>query len=275
MKKIKLKAKDKHTMICGILKKVKENLDGYDKVNKFDPNFAIRIYNEKDDTYSIVIRVSRSKHWCQINNPEYNYFIHLCVGSYENIGKPSTSTYKIIRYDENYLDPLYDLLSDMLLYDEGDDICICILANEVTFKSNWFSYTEDDHELDSADAFINVLIKIVDDMICDQCPSVSIFFEYELHDGIKITNNDENAIFMTIQLSDAVPGSYYIGGSMPSAKFDNGRDYSTYVAVYKDLKPVLKQYLKEVFSLRKVLCFDEHMKASVFIRDIEQYKIVI
>ncbi len=277
MKMIRIQTSSKDQMLKGVMLKIKEVLSNYDKENNFDPNYAIKIYNEKDDDRIIIIRISRSPDYKTIG---FTYFIHLCVGSLPNTEYESISTTDIIKYnDENDMaieSSILDLLNEVIPYKKGNKISIRILNNEAGVKSTWYSLNEDSEELQTVDTFIDyVAMPLVNHTISDRRPSASIFFEYSLRDGVNTDINSGDPIYFTIQKSDIVENGFMIGGSMPSAMSDTGRDLGTYTACYADIKPLLKQYLGQLFKLKNVLFYDEHLRVVIVLRTLDQCKIVI
>ena len=273
MKKITIETKSKTQMVLGVMKKVEQAFIDYD-LNKFDPNFSIKIFNEKDESRVIILRITRSALYD--DEDLYRYFLHLCVGVNEGTTNERVSTYDIMDYYDDYVNrKICDLVDQALPYDDGDTIKINILCNEPGVKNTWFDFTEDDEELDSVETFVDSVVIGLVNILSDSCPSVSIFFEYELRNGVKSKMDDNDAIFLTIQKSEINANSFIVGGSMPSSNFDGGRDFTHYPCCHKDLRGLLIRYLGQLFKLRKTLLFDEHMKVTYFVRSIEQYKITL
>ena len=273
MKRITIEAKSKDQMLLSVMKKAEQAMIDYDLKN-FDPNFAIKIFNKNDQSRTIILRVSRSAIYD--NKDAYRYFLHLCVGINEGTSDERVSTYDIMDYYDDYVNrSIYSLANEVLPYNDRDEIEIDVLCNEKYMKTTWFEYTEDDHELDSVEVFVDTVVMGLVNILSDARPAVSIFFEYELRGGVKTKVTDVDGIFMNIQKSESAPNTYIVDGNIPSARFDNGRDVSSYPCCYKDLRSLLIQYLSQLFDLRKVLLFDEHMNVSYFMRSIEQSKIII
>lgn len=274
MKKITIESTSKNQMLLSILKKVEEALNSYDLINKFDPNFAITISNQNDKSRIIILRVSRSAFYD--NENLYRYYLHLCVGINPTTAEGRISTYNIIDFYDDYVArEIYALTEKALPYTEGDKIRITIVYNETGIRTTWFKYTEDDEELNSVEKFVDTVVMELVKIISDQCPAISIFFEYELRDGVKSKMKDNDPIILNIQKSEVVSKSYIISGSIPSTRYNTGRDLASYSCCYKDLRSLLVQYLTPIFSLRKVLLFDEHMEVTYMVRSIDQYKIIL
>ena len=146
--------------------------------------------------------------------------------------------------------------------------------NEKTYRTIKYVVTEDDPDLSSMDTFIdNCIIYMIDNYITENNPTLHLYFEYELRNGIKMTINEKDFIYVNIQKLDEY--YYAIYGRLPSARFDNGRDYSTYHIHYDQMKEFLLQYLKQLFVLKDAMFYDEHMKVSIVMRSVHQYKIVL
>lgn len=273
MKKITIEAKSKAQMLLGVMKKAEDAMINYD-LKKFDPNFAIKIFNENDHSRILILRVSRSPLY---NDPDiYRYFLHLCVGVDENTAKERITTYDIMDYYDDYVNrAVYDLADKVLPYKEGDKIRINVCCNEPGVKTTWFKYTEDDEELNSVEIFVDTVVMGLVNLLSDARPSASIFFEYELRDGVKTKIGDNDVIFMNIQKSESTPNTYIIDGNMPSTRYNNGRDVTAHPCPYKHLRTMAIKYLAQLFDLRKALFFDEHMTVTYFLRSISQAKITI
>ena len=138
--------------------------------------------------------------------------------------------------------------------------------NEKTYRTIKYVVTEDDPDLSSMDT-------LIDNYITENNPTLHLYFEYELRNGIKMTINEKDFIYVNIQKLDEY--FYAIYGRLPSARFDNGRDYSTYHIHHDQMKEFLLEYLKQLFVLKDAMFYDEHMKVSIVMRSVHQYKIVL
>lgn len=146
--------------------------------------------------------------------------------------------------------------------------------NEKSYGTIKYVVTEDDPDLSSMDTFIdNCIIYMIDNYITENNPTLHLYFEYELRNGIKMTINEKDFIYVNIQKLDE--HFYAIYGRLPSARFDNGRDYSTYHIHHDQMKEFLLEYLKQLFVLKDAMFYDEHMKVSIVMRSVHQYKIVL
>ena len=279
MKKITLHSDTKEKLVDGVVAKIKEVLKEYldndDIDNNFNPNYSITVHSkDRNIDYSFIIRVSRG------GDPKdglgVSYFIHLSYG-FEEDEQRTLSTVDIIKYnkhgDQTYLWRRILENVDCGLYMGCHDAVIEVY-NEKTYRTIKYVVTEDDPELSSIDAFIdNCVIYMIDNYITENNPTLHLYFEYELRNGIKMTINEKDFIYANIQKLDE---QYYaIYGRLPSARFDNGRDYSTYHIHYDQMKEFLLQYLKQLFVLKDAMFYDEHMKVSIVMRSVHQYKIVI
>ena len=278
MKKITLHSDTKEKLVDGVVAKIKEALKEYlddnDIDNNFNPNYAIAVHSkDRNIDCSFIIRVSRG------GDPNdglgVSYFVHLCYGFEED--EQRLNTVNIIKYkkhgDQTYLWRQILENVDCGLYIGCHDAVIEVY-NEKTYRTIKYVVTEDDPELSSIDTFIdNCIIDIIDNYITENNPTLYLYFEYELRNGIKMTINDKDFIYVDIQKLNE--HSYAIYGSLPSARFDNGRDYSAYHIHYDQMKEFLLQYLKQLFVLKDAMFYDEHMKVSIVMRSVNQYKIVI
>lgn len=279
MKKITLHSDTKEKLVNGVVAKIKEVLKEYldddDIDNNFNPNYAITVHSkDRNIDYSFIIRVSRG------GDPNdglgVSYFVHLSYG-FEEDEQRTLNTVNIIKYnkhdDQTYLWRQILENVDCGLYMGCHDAVIEVY-NEKTYRTIKYVVTEDDPELSSIDTFIdNCIIDMIDNYITENNPTLHLYFEYELRNGIKMTINEKDFIYVNIQKLDEY--YYAIYGRLPSARFDNGRDYSTYHIHYDQMKEFLLQYLKQLFNLRNAMFYDEHMKVSIVMRSVHQYKIVL
>lgn len=279
MKKITLHSDTKEKLVDGVVAKIKEVLKEYldddDIDNNFNPNYAITVHSkDRNIDYSFIIRVSRG------GDPNdglgVSYFVHLSYG-FEEDEQRTLSTVNIIKYnkhgDQTYLWRQILENVDCGLYMGCHDAVIEVY-NEKTYRTIKYVVTEDDPDLSSIDTFIdNCIIYMIDNYITENNPTLHLYFEYELRNGIKMTINEKDFIYVNIQKLDEY--YYAIYGRLPSARFDNGRDYSTYHIHYDQMKEFLLQYLKQLFILKDAMFYDEHMKASIVMRSVHQYKIVL
>lgn len=279
MKKITLHSDTKEKLVNGVVAKIKEVLKEYlddDNIdNNFNPNYAITVHSkDRNIDYSFIIRVSRG------GDPNdglgVSYFVHLSYG-FEEDEQRTLNTVNIIKYnkhdDQTYLWRQILENVDCGLYMGCHDAVIEVY-NEKTYRTIKYVVTEDDPELSSIDTFIdNCIIDMIDNYITENNPTLHLYFEYELRNGIKMTINEKDFIYVNIQKLDEY--YYAIYGRLPSARFDNGRDYSTYHIHYDQMKEFLLQYLKQLFVLKDAMFYDEHMKVSIVMRSVHQYKIVL
>lgn len=279
MKKITLHSDTKEKLVNGVVAKIKEVLKEYldddDIDNNFNPNYAITVHSkDRNIDYSFIIRVSRG------GDPNdglgVSYFVHLSYG-FEEDEQRTLNTINIIKYnkhdDQTYLWRQILENVDCGLYMGCHDAVIEVY-NEKTYRTIKYVVTEDDPELSSIDTFIdNCIIDMIDNYITENNPTLHLYFEYELRNGIKMTINEKDFIYVNIQKLDEY--YYAIYGRLPSARFDNGRDYSTYHIHYDQMKEFLLQYLKQLFVLKDAMFYDEHMKVSIVMRSVHQYKIVL
>lgn len=279
MKKITLHSDTKEKLVNGVVAKIKEVLKEYldddDIDNNFNPNYAITVHSkDRNIDYSFIIRVSRG------GDPNdglgVSYFVHLSYG-FEEDEQRTLNTVNIIKYnkhdDQTYLWRQILENVDCGLYMGCHDAVIEVY-NEKTYRTIKYVVTEDDPDLSSMDTFIdNCIIYMIDNYITENNPTLHLYFEYELRNGIKMTINEKDFIYVNIQKLDEY--YYAIYGRLPSARFDNGRDYSTYHIHYDQMKEFLLQYLKQLFVLKDAMFYDEHMKVSIVMRSVHQYKIVL
>lgn len=279
MKKITLHSDTKEKLVNGVVAKIKEVLKEYldddDIDNNFNPNYAITIHSkDRNIDYSFIIRVSRG------GDPNdglgVSYFVHLSYG-FEEDEQRTLNTVNIIKYnkhgDQTYLWRQILENVDCGLYMGCHDAVIEVY-NEKTYRTIKYVVTEDDPELSSIDTFIdNCIIDMIDNYITENNPTLHLYFEYELRNGIKMTINEKDFIYVNIQKLD--DHYYAIYGRLPSARFDSGRDYSTYHIHHDQMKDFLLEYLKQLFNLRNAMFYDEHMKVSIVMRSVHQYKIVL
>lgn len=279
MKKITLHSDTKEKLVNGVVAKIKEVLKDYldddDIDNNFNPNYAITVHSkDRNIDYSFIIRVSRG------GDPNdglgVSYFVHLSYG-FEEDEQRTLNTVNIIKYnkhdDQTYLWRQILENVDCGLYMGCHDAVIEVY-NEKTYRTIKYVVTEDDPDLSSMDTFIdNCIIYMIDNYITENNPTLHLYFEYELRNGIKMTINEKDFIYVNIQKLDEY--YYAIYGRLPSARFDNGRDYSTYHIHYDQMKEFLLQYLKQLFVLKDAMFYDEHMKVSIVMRSVHQYKIVL
>ena len=279
MKKITLHSDTKEKLVNGVVAKIKEVLKEYldddDIDNNFNPNYAITVHSkDRGIDHSFIIRVSRGGD--PKNGFSISYFVHLCYG-FEEDEERTLNTVDIIKYkrygDQTYLWRQILEHADCGLYMGCHDAVIEVY-NEKTYGTIKYVVTEDDPELSSIDTFIdNCIIYMIDNYITENNPILHLYFEYELRNGIKMTINEKDFIYVNIQKLDDY--YYAIYGRLPSARFDNGRDYSTYHIHYDQMKEFLLQYLKQLFVLKDAMFYDEHMKVSIVMRSVHQYKIVL
>lgn len=279
MKKITLHSDTKEKLVNGVVAKIKEVLKEYldddDIDNNFNPNYAITVHSkDRNIDYSFIIRVSRGGD--PKNGFSVVYFVHLCYG-FEEDEEKTLHTVDIIKYnkygDQTYLWRQILENADCGLYMGCQDAVIEVY-NEKSYGTIKYVVTEDDPDLSSIDTFIdNCIIYMIDNYITENNPTLHLYFEYELRNGIKMTINEKDFIYVNIQKLDEY--YYAIYGRLPSARFDNGRDYSTYHIHYDQMKEFLLQYLKQLFVLKDAMFYDEHMKVSIVMRSVHQYKIVL
>lgn len=279
MKKITLHSDTKEKLVNGVVAKIKEVLKDYlddDDIDKnFNPNYAIKVHSkDRGIDNSFIIRVSRGGD--PKNGFSVVYFVHLCYG-FEEDEEKTLHTVDIIKYnkygDQTYLWRQILENADCGLYMGCHDAVIEVY-NEKSYGTIKYVVTEDDPDLSSIDTFIdNCIIYMIDNYITENNPTLHLYFEYELRNGIKMTINEKDFIYINIQKLDEY--YYAIYGRLPSARFDNGRDYSTYHIHYDQMKEFLLQYLKQLFVLKDAMFYDEHMKVSIVMRSVHQYKIVL
>lgn len=279
MKKITLHSDTKEKLVDRVVAKIKEVLKEYldddDIDNNFNPNYAITVHSkDRGIDHSFIIRVSRGGD--PKNGFGISYFVHLCYG-FEEDEERTLNTVDIIKYkrygDQTYLWRQILEHADCGLYMGCHDAVIEV-HNEKTYRTIKYVVTEDDSDLSSMDTFIdNCIIYMIDNYITENNPTLHLYFEYKLRNGIKMTIKEKDFIYVSIQKLDKY--YYAIYGCLPSARFDNGRDYSTYHIHYDQMKEFLLQYLKQLFVLRDAMFYDEHMKVSIVMRSVHQYKIVI
>lgn len=279
MKKITLDSDTKEKLVNGVVAKIKEVLKEYlddDDIDKnFNPNYAIKVHaKDRAIDHSFIIRVSRGGD--PKNGFGITYFVHLSYG-FEEDGEKTLNTVDIIKYnrygDQTYLWRQILEHADCGLYMGCHDAVIEVY-NEKNYSTIKYVLTEDDPELSSIDMFIDECIMyMIDNYITENNPTLHLYFEYELRNGIKMTINEKDFIYVNIQKLD---GDYYVVyGRIPSIISDNGRDYSTCHIHYDQMREFLRQYLKQLFILKNAMFYDEHMRVSIVMRSIHQYKIVL
>lgn len=275
MKKITIKSKNSNELTETTVTKILSILNEYlhecaEKAEAYDENFSIKVYS-KPDSESIIIRVGRSKAYIpEVFND--NFFVHICHGD-ESDANQFLETVDIIRYQFNdtmyLMNRLHNAILSLTCF-KIDKLTLQVQHNEKYAGS--IKYIVKDNKLSSKEKFINGALMTAINNLEDNDPILCVFFEYELRNGVKSSFGDKDSIFMNIyKLPD---GGWLISGSMPSAKFDSGRDYSSYYSDYENLKQILSMYLKPIFALKNAMLFDETMKVSFLFRTIEQYQIV-